>query len=261
MSSTMMRLGFGAGLAIVLAGAFAWSQDRGAGVPSGASRVDVFNPIEGRLVVLTSRPEGTRVEKGDIVCELDASELKDRLAAQDLVARGADAEVHGTRIAREVAVMALNEYKEGTFRQEFAAIEGEIKLTETQLSRAEDQVDWARRMFNKGYASMSEKVSIELSLKEARFALERAQTKKKVLFDYTREKTIKALTGAIESARARELAAQAAAERARSAQRWLADQSGRCKIPAPAAGRVAYTVPIGAGAVVHDGQLLFRVVP
>ena len=261
MSANMMRLGLLVGLATLLAAAVAWSQDRGAGVPSGASRVDVFNPIEGRLVVLTSRPEGTRVEKGEIVCEFDASELKDRLAAQDLVVRGADAEVHGTRITRDVAVMALNEYKEGTFRQEFAAIEGEIKLTETQLSRAEDQLDWARRMFEKGYVSMSEKTSNELRLKQARFALEQAQSRKKVLLDYSKEKTIKALTGAVETARGIELAKQAAAESARSAQKKLAGQIGRCKIAAPAGGRIAYAVPLGTGAVVHDGQLLFHVVP
>jgi multidrug resistance efflux pump len=261
MSSNMMRLGLLVGLATLLAGALAWSQDRPAALPGGASHIDVFNPVEGRLVVLTSRPEGTRVEKGDIVCELDATELKDRLAPQELAVRGADADVQGARIAREVAVLALNEYKEGTFHQEYAAVEGEIKLVEAQLSRAEDKVEWARRMFNKGYASKGEKVSDELRLKQARFALERAQIKKKVLLDYSKDKTIKALMGAVETARGRELARQATAERERSLQKRLTDQISRCKIAAPDGGRIIYAAPMGAGAVVHDRQLLFRVEP
>ena len=121
-------------------------------------------------------------------------------------------------------------------------------------------MEWSRRMFVKGYVSMAEKVSGDLALKHARFALEEAQSQKKVLVDYSRERTTKALTGAIESARARELAAQAVLERERSLQKKLADQIGRCKVKAPLAGRVKYEVPISAGAVVHDGQLIFRVV-
>ena len=51
---------------------------------------------------------------------------------------------------------------------------------------AEDQLDWARRMFDKGYVSIAEKVTNELKLKEARFAIEAIQSNKKVLVDYTR---------------------------------------------------------------------------
>jgi HlyD family secretion protein len=115
-------------------------------------------------------------------------------------------------------------------------------------------------MFTKGYSSLAEKISEELALKHARFALEEAQSQKKVLLDYSRARTTKALTGAIESARARELAAQAVLERERSLQKKLADQIGRCKVTAPAAGRVEYAAPFGAGAVAHDGQLIFGVV-
>jgi len=260
MSSNLLRLGLVAGIATLLAGAIALAQERKGGEPGGGGRVDVFNSVEGRVVVVTSRPDGARVEKGDIVCELDPSELRDRLATQDIVVRGAEADVHGARIAREVAVLAVIEYQEGTFIQEFAATEGEIKLTESELARAEDRLDWTRRMFDKGYTSLAEKVTDELTLKKNRFALEQAQTKKKVLVDYSKTKTIKALTGAVETARARELAKQAGLERARSAQKRLIDQIHRCQVAAPAGGRIEYATPIGAGAVVHDGQLLFRVV-
>ena len=172
------------------------------------------------------------------MCEFDPAELRDRLASQELVVSGAQAEVHGTRIGREVAVMALREYKDGAFRQQLATTEGQIKLTESKLSSAEDHVDGSRRMFTKGYISLAEKVSGELALKHARFALEEAQSQKKVLVEYSKEKTIKALTGAIELARARELAAQAALERARSLQKKLVEQIGRCKVKAPSTGRV-----------------------
>jgi multidrug resistance efflux pump len=247
-------------MGIVIAGVIAAAQDRKPIEVAVAGSMAVFNPVEGRMVVTIARPDGSRTENGEVVCEFDPAELRDRLASQELVVSGAQAEVQGTRIAREVAFMALREYKDGAFMQQLATTEGQIKLTESKLSSAEDHVDWSRRMFTKGYISLAEKVSGELALKHARFALEEAQSQKKVLVDYSKEKTIKALTAAIELARARELAAQAALERERSLQKKLVDQIGRCKVKAPSAGRVKYAMPISAGAVVHDGQLIFRVV-
>ena len=211
------------------------------------------------MVVTSAKPDGSRVESGDTVCEFDSAELRDRLTGQELVVSGARADVHGTRIAREVAVMALAEYKEGVFRQQLAGLGAQIMLVESKLAQAEDHVEWTRGMFQKGYASLAEKVTAELNLKQARYALEDAQSQKKVLVDYSKEKTIKALTGAIESARSRELAAQAVLERERSVQKRLADQIARCSVKAPVSGRIEYAAPFGAGAVIHDGQLIFHV--
>ena len=258
MSYPIVRTVLPFGLTILFLGAIAWAQERHAGNTADAVAVDVFVSVDGRSIVMTSLHEGAQVAKGDVICQLDASDLRDRLAAQEIALLGAEADVHAARIAREVAVMALNEYKEGTFRQELAAIEGEIKMAEATLSSAEDRLDWTRRNFEKGYTSMSEMVSDELILKGARFALERAQSKKKVLLDYSRDKTEKALKGAVEAARGRELAQQATRER--SIQKRLVDQIGRCKVTAPIAGRIGYALAIGAGAVVHDGQLICRVV-
>jgi HlyD family secretion protein len=260
MSSNVTRLGLMVGLAILLGGAITLAQDRGAAQPAAQDPVDVYNPIEGRMVIVTSRPDRALVVKGDIVCELDPRGLTDRMAAQELIVRAAEFDFQAATMAREATGMKIVEYAEGQFKNEFATIEGEIKVAEVNLSRAEDQLDWARRMFEKGYVSMAEKVANELLLREARFGLEATQSRKKVLLDYSRERKLKELKSEAAAAMAREFAAQSALERERSAQKSLTDQIGRCKIAAPTSGRIEYVAPIGAGAVVHDGQLLFRIV-
>ncbi len=53
-------------------------------------------------------------------------------------------------------------------------------------------------MFDKGYVSAAQKISEELALKKARFALEQAQSKRKVLVEYTKAKTIKELQSDVE---------------------------------------------------------------
>jgi HlyD family secretion protein len=263
MSSRLMRLGALVGSAALLAGAIAWAQDRNGGRAAGrgSAEVFVFNPVEGRITVLSSQPDGARVEKGAVVCELDATDLQDRLISQKITIASTEAEFQNARLDREVAEIAVLEYKQGIFVQELATVEGEIKLAESDLIRAEDILEWSRRMYNKGYQSRAALVADELKFKKIQFALEQTQSKRRALVDFTKGKTIKELTRAVESARARELAKQAALERERSAVKRLGIQIQNCKVVAPVGGRVHYGAPMGAGAVLHDGQAIFRIEP
>ncbi len=224
MSRSVIRGAIFACAAIVVAGAIAMAQDRKTAPPSTAASVDVFNSIEGRMVVLSSRPEGAIVAKGNVVCELDASELRDRLAAQDVTVKAAETNLLAATLAREVAAVSLPDYIESTYLQQLQNVEGSIKLSESQLARAEDQVNWARRMFEKGYMSQSAKVSDELKLKTARFALEQAQSKKRGLVNHTRTKKNKELQQALVAAKARELSQEASLARERSTQKRLNKQ-------------------------------------
>ena len=92
MSSRLIRLGLPAVLGAVLASAIASAQDRKPNQPTPAHTVAVFNPIEGRTVVLTAKPDEASVEAGETVCEFDPADLRDRLASQEIVVHGAQAE-------------------------------------------------------------------------------------------------------------------------------------------------------------------------
>jgi multidrug efflux pump subunit AcrA (membrane-fusion protein) len=259
MSSKMLRIAVVCSV-IILAVAIASAQERQKALPAEAQGMDVFNPVEGRIVVLSARPAGARLEKGELICELDPSELRDRAASEELTLSATQAEVQAASLAREVAVMALNQYKDGLFIYELGTATSEIKLAESELASAEDSVDWSTRMFEKGYMSMAAKVAEELGLQKARSALEYAQLKRKVQIDYAKNKKIKELLGAVETARARELRTQAELERKRSAVKRLESQIRRSKVAAPVAGRLRYSSPVGPGAVLRDGQLLCRIV-
>jgi HlyD family secretion protein len=260
MSSNIARLWLPAGLAIVLAGVIAWGQDRQTTGQAGRDSTDVFNVIEGRTVVITSVPEGSRVKKGDIVCELDSSELRDRLSMQEIVVRAAEFDWRGATLAREAAGMKIVEYVEGNFKNNLATTSGEIKSAEARLSMAEDQLDWSRRMFEKGYISNAEKVKDELLLKEARLGIEATQYRRKVLLDYTKNRALTELKSEADRAMSLELAKEAGLLRERSVQKRLKDQIDRCKVTASSTGRITFAAPIGPGAVVHDGQLFGRIV-
>ncbi len=127
---------------------------RGARQPGElAERQDVYCNVEGGTTIIKIIPEGQRVKKGDILCELDSAALKDQLINQRITTKSAEANFLNAKLTREVAEIAVREYKEGVYVQDIQTVEGEIKLAESDLVRAEDRLEWAKRMFDKGYVS------------------------------------------------------------------------------------------------------------
>ena len=261
MSSKLMRLGALAGSAALLAGAIAWAQDRNAVQPSGRAgdEIFVFNPVEGRITVLSAQPDGVQVEKGAVVCELDPTELQDRQNSQKLTVASAEAVFRSARLAREVAEIAVLEYKEGIFVQDLATSEGEIKLAESDLLRAEDNLEWSRCMYDKGYQSMAAKVSDELKFKKAQFARTGPEQAQGPGGLHQEEDDQGAGAGASRRPGCASWPGKRRFERERSASMRLDSQIQGCKVVAPVGGRIHYGAPMGAGAVLRDGQAICRI--
>jgi hypothetical protein len=132
--------------------------------------------------------------------------LRARWRAQQIHARKAEAEYQSARLTREIAEIALLEFVEATFPADLATADGEIKLAESDLERAGDRSEWARRMFDKRLLKSAQKISEQLNIKKAEFSLEQARNKKEILISYTKPKRIKELKSEVEKARAVELA-------------------------------------------------------
>jgi HlyD family secretion protein len=201
---------------------------------------DAFNKVEGQTTIIEIKPEGTRVSKGDIVCVLDSSSLKDQLINQKITTESAKSNMNNATLTHEVAKMAVKEYEEGIFAMDLSTVKGEIKLAESDLSRAEDRVEWSRRMYKKGYVSEAAKNTEEFSLNRARFALEQAEGKLKVLEQYTKPKTILDLKSEVEKAHSDELAKKATWDLENTKEKKLEVQIAACEIRAPSDGLVVY---------------------
>ncbi len=229
---------------------------------------DVMSQVEGSTTIITILAEGTKVKKGDLVCELDSASLRDSLTNQKIATQGAEASFQNAKLTREVAEIAVKEYEEGIFLQDKATCEGEIKLAESDLARAADRVDWANRMYEKGYVSKAQKISEELNFQKAKFALEQAQSKLNVLLNFTKGKTIKELRSEVEKARSDELAKEQTYQLEKTKEAKLVKQITNCKLFAPGDGIVVYandasrnfgsTAPqIEEGATVRERQKIF----
>jgi RND family efflux transporter MFP subunit len=229
---------------------------------------DVLCQVEGSTTIISIVAEGTKVKKGELVCELDSASLNDQLTNQKIAVQGADASYQNAKLTREVAEIAVKEYEEGIYLQDKATIQGEIKLAESDLARAGDRVDWANRMYEKGYVSKAQKVSEELNFQKAKFTLEQSQSKLNVLENYTKHKTIKELRSEVEKALSDELAKKQTFQLEKDKQTKLEKQIANCKLFAPGDGIVVYAndpmrsfgsnqPQIEEGATVRERQKIF----
>jgi HlyD family secretion protein len=233
-----------------------------------ANNEDVYCEVEGTTTIISIVPEGTRVKKGQLVCELDSAALKDTLTNQVISTEGAKAAYQNAKLTRQVAEIAVTEYVEGVFKQELETVKGEIALAESERKRAEDRLEWSNRMYGKGYVSLAQNIADKVGLQQKIFVFEQAQTKLNVLLKYTKEKTIKELESDVEKARSDELAKEQTWDLEKKKQAKLERQIKNCQLFAPNDGLVVYandpnrfggssTPQIEEGAQVRERQKIF----
>jgi RND family efflux transporter MFP subunit len=166
----------------------------------------------------------------------------------------------------ETAIIAKEEYLEGTFKQEKEIIESEIFVAEENLRRAQEFLQYSHRLVAKGYVTKlqleADKFAVEKSNKE----LEAARTKLEVLERFTRAKMLTQLESDIVSAKAKSEAAKSSHELELSTLKELEEQIAKCTLVAPCEGQVTYAhkqdwhdeVLIEEGTLVRERQVVIR---
>jgi multidrug efflux pump subunit AcrA (membrane-fusion protein) len=229
---------------------------------------DVYCKVEGQTTIIMILPEGSPVKKGQLVVELDSSSLKDQLTNQVIATKGAEAAYLNAKLTREVAEIAVIEYVEGIFKQDEQTVRGEIALADSNLKRAQDRLEWSNRMMDKKYLSVAQNMSDRLALDQSKFNFEQSLTKKKVLMEYTKDKTVKELKAEVEKARSDELAKEQTWQLEKDKEAKLRRQIDNCKLVAPNDGLVVYANDPGRnfgsnqpqieeGATVRERQKIF----
>jgi hypothetical protein len=119
--------------------------------------------------------------------------------------QAARADLENAKLTTAVALIALREYERGIYPAELMMAQGDVavaeeNLTQAKVRHAEVSIDLKRNPMRDPIGQDNQ------ALQHAISALEQARTKKSVLENYTRDKTIKELTSEVEKARANELA-------------------------------------------------------
>ncbi len=145
--------------------------------------------------------------------------LNDRLMDQEMATHTAEGNYQEAKLSREIAEIEIIEYKLGIAVQELAVAEGELKLAQSELERAkantaESKVrlgrisrycDESPSGLNLVYLYTDHLKADELRELKAKYVIEQAESKKKVLVEYTHPKRLKELQADIEKKRSVEL--------------------------------------------------------
>ena len=132
------------------------------------------------------------MKKDESSASFDSSALQDNLNNQNIATQGAEAAFENAKLTREVAEISGVEYVEGDL-QAGVRVGPKPRSPSPMSNRSApiDRIIWAVRMDKQGYVSKARTSSDNVALQKANFTLAQAKTKKHVLVEYTRNKTLK----------------------------------------------------------------------
>jgi HlyD family secretion protein len=238
----------------------------GRGGGGGGGMMDDEKPGSTRIVTIL--PEGTRVEKGQIVCELDSSAFADELKAQLIRYAQAKSWVDQARAILEVNLITLREYRDGIYPQDLQLIRQYIQTCRIENERAERNVVWSRDMNQKGFRTSAQLRADELNHQQTTIALEEAEGMLERLAKFTGPKIIKSLEAKVKAIEADKKNQEASYQLETQRRDRLQRNINNCTVRAPAGGILVYVnqtngwgmvqQQIDQGVTVRETQPIFQ---
>ena len=174
------------------------------GTIQAREKIIIKSELEGKgSTVLSLIDEGTKVKKGDLLIEMDASTLIEKKLDQELKVRNAEASyingrenlavvenqvksnIKKAQIAYDFAVQDLQKYIDGEYPNQLKESESNIMLKQEEATRAEEELKWSQKLYAEKFISESELEADELALKKKQLDLELAQSNLELLKNYT----------------------------------------------------------------------------
>jgi HlyD family secretion protein len=174
----------------------------------------IRSEFEGISRIISIVPEGTYVKQGQVLVELDSSELKDRVNLQEVTYQNNDfafiqakenfsiqqslveSQIKEAELRVEFAKSDLEKYIEGDAPQQINTATNAIIIRREQVQRAKDKLEWTQQLFKKGYASKSELEADGLSAVQAKIAVDQAEEDLRLFKKYDLPKSQRRLESA-----------------------------------------------------------------
>lgn len=251
----------------------------------------VRNEMEGTARIISIVPEGSTVKQGDLLVELDSSDLRERVTQQEVTMQNsqfafvqakeavsiqrslAESNIKDAELKVEFAKSDLEKYKEGDYPQQTNVVSAKIKIAGEELARAKDRLNWTQELAKKGYATKSELEADQLAVQRKEIELGQSTEDLRLLdkYDYPKrrrllESNVEQATKELERLKARVASQMAQADAdLESRQKTLNLQQERLdqlkqqleltKIFAPDDGLVIYASSLnpGSGILIEEG--------
>jgi HlyD family secretion protein len=189
-----------------------------AGTIKSRDQVVIKNEVEGRTSIIYLIPEGSIVKKGELLAELDSSQLLDQQIEQEIRTQNAEAsfiharenlavvenqaesDIDKAKLALKFAKQDLRQYLEGEYPNQLKEAENKIKLAKEELMRAKEKLKWSNRLHEEKYISQTEKQADELAVTRKTLDLDLAQNNMVLLNNYVRPREVAQLESDVRQA-------------------------------------------------------------
>jgi HlyD family secretion protein len=253
------------------------------GTIQAREKMVIKNEVEGQSTIIHLIEEGAEVKNGDLLIELDSSNLVDQKVDQEIQVKNAEASYIDARenfevvknqaqsdqdkaqLAYDFAVQDLEKYIEGEYPNKLKDAEARITLAEEELARAQEELEWSKKLHEEKYISQTELQADELAVNKKSLDLDLARNDLELLVNYTHkrnlaqlesdvsqakmalERTIRKATADVVQAEANLNAKELQYNRQKDKFKKIETQIEKCKIYAPADGTVIYATTAEMG--------------
>jgi len=181
-------------------------------------QITLRNEVEGRTSIVRLVPDGAMVKKGDLLVELDASTLRDRIIDQDILVQKAHAsfvdanenlaviknqarsDIDIAQLNLKFAKQDLQQFLDGIYPKDVNELTARIRLSEEDLKRAEDVNDWSKKLYEEKYLSETEYLADKLSVQRRKLERDVARSDLDLMENYTYHRQIDQLTSDVNQA-------------------------------------------------------------
>ncbi len=189
-----------------------------AGTIRPREQIILKNEVEGQTVILFLIDEGTKVKKGELLVELDASGLIDQRVNQQIqvinaesnfvnarenlavVTSQAEADIDQAALDLQFARQDLKQYQAGEYPKLEKEAQATITLAQETLANAKNTYDWSLKLFEEKYISEAELKKDELGWQKAGIDLELARDELNLLKNFTYKRRMTELQSAVKQA-------------------------------------------------------------
>jgi len=188
------------------------------GTIKARDQIILKNEVEGRTTITYVIPEGTRVKKGDLLIELDVSNLENEKIDKEIDVQNAEAayisakenlavvenqaksDVDLAILKLEFAKQDLDKYINGDYQNELHKAEAAITLNKEKFARANDTLIWSEKLAAENFISNTELQGDRLAKDEAEMNVRIAERDKELLTQYTYKRKLAELQSDVNQA-------------------------------------------------------------
>jgi HlyD family secretion protein len=184
--------------------------------------------------------EGTRVRRNDVLCRLDASDYEEYVRLQEIGVQQAKSDFEKADLDVKASEIALIEYRDGVLPQLLEALDGQIIMGQSEVTRQSDRLEWTQQLLKKGYLPEGQVTAEADKMFRAEVALTNFKGERRMLSKHTSPATILRLEVAVLQAKTTRLFEGLRLERSKELLKKYRQQVEQCTIRAPHDGFVIY---------------------